>query len=46
MPGHVEMPAGDGAELWLYTNRHLKPTRELQAQARQLAETLEKRTQE
>lgn len=27
---------------WLYTNRHLKLTRELQAQARQLAESLEK----
>jgi hypothetical protein len=26
---------------WLYTNRHLKLTRELQAQARQLAEALE-----
>lgn len=26
---------------WLYTNRHLKLTRELQAQARQLAESLE-----
>lgn len=27
---------------WLYTNRHLKLTRELQAQARQLAEALQK----
>jgi hypothetical protein len=27
---------------WLYTNRHLKLTRELQAQARQLAKSLEK----
>ena len=27
---------------WLYTNRHLMLTRELQAQARQLAESLEK----
>jgi hypothetical protein len=26
---------------WLYTNRHLKLTRELQVQARQLAESLE-----
>lgn len=28
---------------WLYTNRHLKLTRELQAQARDLAESLERR---
>ena len=28
---------------WLYTNRHLKLTRELQAQARRLAETLDSR---
>lgn len=28
---------------WLYTNRHLKLTRELQAQARELAESLEER---
>ena len=28
---------------WLYTNRHLKLTRELQAQARELADFLEKK---